>query len=255
MSQRIIAIVNHKGGVGKTTTTINLGKALSLRSKRVLLVDIDPQANLSQHVGLENPSHNLYQAICQEEVLPVHTLADGFDVVPADLELSEAELRLKNDVNGYFRLKEALAGVKNAYDYILIDCPPSLSILTINALIAASEVLIVVQAEYLATKGLQTILNLIDELRKNLNPRLEVAGMLLTQVDHTVIRRSIVEQVRSVYRGKVFDTQIRSNVALTEASAMHMDIFSYNPHCYGAEDYTQLAKEIETAQIAEPSLR
>ncbi|WP_038031821.1 ParA family protein [Thermonema rossianum] len=247
MQPRIIAVVNHKGGVGKTTSTLNLGKALSLMGKRVLLVDIDPQANLTQHVGLEEPARNLYHAICESEPLPVEILDEGLHIAPADLELSEAELRLKNDVNGYFRLKEALEGVKNAYDYVLIDCPPSLSILTINALIAASEVLVVVQAEYLATKGLQTILNLIDELRKNLNPKLEVAGMLLTQVDHTVIRRSIVEQVRSIYKGKVFDTVIRSNVALTEASAMHQDIFSYNPHCYGAEDYMQLAKEVEAA--------
>jgi chromosome partitioning protein len=242
--KKIIAIINHKGGVGKTTTTLNLGKGLSLLGAKVLMIDIDPQANLSQSVGIEDPEKNIYLAICQNEELPIQHLSDFLDIVPASLELSEAELKLQSDVNGYFKLKKSLNSVKDLYDYILIDCPPSLSILTINSLIAADNAMLIVQTEYLATKGLQTILSLINELKENLNPDLEILGMLLTQVDRTVIRQQIAEQLKSIYVKEVFETFIRSNVTIAEASAMNKDIFTYDDKCAGAIDYMNLSKEI-----------
>ncbi|MCS6795204.1 MAG: ParA family protein [Raineya sp.] len=244
--QKTIAIINHKGGVGKTTTTLNLGKALSLLGKKVLLVDIDPQANLSQSLGIEEPEQNIYTAIfSNHQDLPIFEFNNNLSLLPSSLDLSEAELKLQKEVNGYFKLKKLLSSVQqNRYDFILIDCPPSLSILTLNSLIAANYAMIVVQSEYLATKGLQTIISLIDELKENLNPNLKIMGMLITQIDRTIIRQQVAEQLRQVYKGRVFETVIRNNVAITEASAMKMDIFSYNDKSIGATDYMNLAKEI-----------
>lgn len=247
---KIIAIINHKGGVGKTTTTLNLGKALSLNGRKTLIIDIDPQANLSQAIGVEEPERNIYQAVCENEPLPIMNLAANLDLVPADLDLSEAEVKLQADVNGYFRLKNALRTVKSNYDFILIDCPPSLGILTTNALIAATEVMIVVQSEYLAVKGLQTILRLVESIRENLNPTIEIAGLLITQINKTVFRQHIAETVRDIYHGKVYQSAIRQNISLAEATSVGKDIFEYSPRSAGAEDYMALAKEIIGNQVA-----
>ena len=244
MKPRIIAVVNHKGGVGKTTTTLNLGKALSLLKKKVLIVDTDPQANLSQSVGVEEPPKNIYHALVEGERLPIEQVAKGLHLVPADLDLSGAEVKLITEVNGYFKLRNTLGTVAKNYDYILIDCPPSLGILTANAMIAATEVLIVVQSQYLAIKGLDTIIELIEELRQNLNPALGLMGLLLTQVNRTVVSRTIVEKVQTEYGDAAFQTVIRQNVAVVESSTHRMDIFSYDKECAAAQDYLNLAKEI-----------
>lgn len=244
MNTRIIAMVNHKGGVGKTTTTLHLGKALSMLGKKVLIIDSDPQANLSQSLKIEDPKKEIYHALCEKEKLPIQNISKDFDIVPASLALSGAELKLIGDINGYFRLKESLQALKTTYDYILIDCPPSLGILTVNALIAATEIMLIVQSQYLAIKGLQTIMELIDELRKNLNQHLKIGGLLLTQVNRTIVSKNIVEAVQAQHEEKVFKTVIRQNVAIVEASTMGQDIFSYAPESMAAEDYANLAKEI-----------
>ena len=244
MNPRIIALINHKGGVGKTTTTLNLGKALSLENKRVLLVDIDPQSNLSQSVGIEDAPVTVYNVLCEKAKLPIHQLAKGFDLIPAGLDLSSAELKLMTDINGYFRLREALIEVADNYDFILIDCPPSLGILTVNALMAAKEVMVIIQSQYLAIKGLQTIMELVVELKKNLNSQLKITGMLLTQVNRTVVSKSIVDAIQKEYKEKVFQISIRQNVKITEASTMSQDIFTYDASSMAAEDYKELAKEL-----------
>lgn len=244
MKPRIIAVVNHKGGVGKTTTTLNLGKALSMHKKKVLIVDIDPQANLSQSVGVEDPPKNIYHALCEGENLPIQKVGTGLSIVPADLDLSGAEVKLITEVNGYFKLRNALASVAKNYDYILIDCPPSLGILTANAMIASNEVLIVVQSQYLAIKGLDTIIELIEELRQNLNPALGLMGLLLTQVNRTVVSRTIVEKIQTEYSEAAFETVIRQNVAVVESSTHRQDIFTYDKSCAAAQDYLNLAKEV-----------
>jgi len=243
---RIIAVVNHKGGVGKTTTTLNLGKALSLQGKKVLLIDNDPQANLSQSVGIDEPEQaisEVYQ-VNKENPLPIEKLTDNLAIAVADLGLAEAEVKLQTDVNAYFKLKQAVAKVAHEYDYIFIDCPPSLGILTINALIAAKEVFLIVQSQYLAIKGLNTIVELIEALKKNLNPSLEMTGLLFTQVGRNVITKSIMEAVENAHKAYVFNTFIRQNIAIVEASASHQDIFSYNEKALAAEDYRNLAQEI-----------
>jgi chromosome partitioning protein len=244
MTTQIISIINHKGGVGKTTSTLNLGKALSLKGKRVLIIDIDPQANLSQSVGIEEPTATVYNMMCEGAEPPILNLAENFDIIPADLDLSEAELRLQSDVNGYFIMKKALDKIKFAYDYILIDCPPSLGILTLNALIASTRAIVVVQSEYLAVKGLQTIFNLVGKLKENLNGELDILGMLMTQLNRTVFKKSIHDTVKQMYEDKVFKTTIRQNITLAEASAHGQDIFSFDDKCSGAEDYLNLAEEI-----------
>lgn len=238
---KIIAIVNHKGGVGKTTTTLNLGKALSLQGKKVLLIDIDPQANLSQSVGIEEPVQSIYESLCGEQSLPMYELATNFYLCPAELDLSEAELKLQADVNGYFRLKKLIKDLK--FDFILIDCPPSLGILTLNALVAASGVMIVVQSEYLAVKGLETIMRLTDRLKENLNPNIKITGLLLTQLNHTVFRKNIAQTVRGIYEGYVFENSIRQNISLAEASSQGKTVFDYANDSHGAEDYRNLALE------------
>jgi chromosome partitioning protein len=239
---KIIAIVNHKGGVGKTTTTANLGKALALEGKKVLVIDIDPQANLSQSLGVESVENSIYHSLIENTPLPLHLLDENFYLCPSDLDLSEAETKLQNDVNGYFQLKKLLK--KQNFDYCLIDCPPSLGILTVNALVAATDLLIVVQAEFLAMKGLQNILDLTERIQENLNPELNILGMLITQLNNTVFRKSVSETVKDMYQSSVFETSIRQNIALAEATSQGKSIFEYAPDSNGAEDYRKLAKEI-----------
>ena len=241
---KIIAIVNHKGGVGKTTTTLNLGKALSLQGKKVLLIDIDPQANLSQALGEEENVENIYQTLCNGKPLSLIEKAENFYIVPAVLELTKAENELRNDVQGYFRLRKAIRNLNIDFDYILIDCPPSLGILTINALMVSNKVLITLNPQFFAMKGLNTIFDLIQEIREELNPSLDLLGLLITQIQRNVLNREISESLYEDYKGKVFQTKIKQNIALAEAVLNRQDIFSYAPKSVGAEDYWELSKEI-----------
>lgn len=241
----VIALCNHKGGVAKTTSTINLGAAISNLGKRVLLIDSDPQANLSQSLGLEDENCSISEVFAQKiNELPIKKLSDKLSLVPASLDLSAVEPSLYSNINSYFILKSHIDKVKDNYDYILIDCPPSLGILTQNALIASHEVLIVVQAQFLALKGLDTIYNLVQSVRDKLNEKISVLGMLLTQTNHTRISKDIAQTLRATFKEKVFNTTIRQNVAISEASASRKDIFSYSPESFGAIDYMNLAKEI-----------
>ncbi|NOS92998.1 MAG: ParA family protein [Cyclobacteriaceae bacterium] len=241
----IISILNHKGGTGKTTTSINLAKALNMLGQRLLLIDLDPQANLSQSLGIEDESETISEVFERKlQQLPVKKISDSFHLVPASLDLSAVEPGMYSNIDSYFVLKSMLDRLKDDYDFVLIDCPPSLGIFTQNALIASTGVIITVQAQFLALKGLDTVYNLITSVREKLNNKIVVAGLLLTQTNHTRISKDISNKLRETFKEKVFATTIRQNVSLAEASAYRKDIFAYNPESFGATDYMNLAKEI-----------
>lgn len=246
---KIISILNHKGGVGKTTTTYNLGKALSLLGQRVLLIDTDYQANMTAvcNIDVSKNQFTIYHLMVNSVDIfsCLHHLAENLDILPCELAFSEAEKRLESDtISGNYALKTALEVVLPHYDYILIDCPPSLGSISINALVCSTHLLITVQASYLSIKGLQTLLEVHEKIKRFLNPNLQIGGMLLTQVNHTVVRKHLAESMRELYQGNVFEIMIRQNVALEEAALNRQSIFEYAPKSSGAEDYWALAKEV-----------
>lgn len=241
----IITISNHKGGVGKTTSTLNIGAGLASLGKTVLLVDLDPQANLSQSLGIREPLETVYGSIRGDYPLKPLPIAGGLDLIPSTLDLSGAEIELSSETGREYILRELLEPVREAYDYILIDSPPSLGLLTINALTASQEVFIPLQAQYLALQGLSKLIEVIEKIQKRLNKSLKIGGVFITQYDHRkVLNRNVVETIETHFKEKVFKTRIRDNVALAEAPTAGLDIFSYEPKSYGAEDYMSLAKEI-----------
>lgn len=241
---RIISAINHKGGVGKTTTVHNLGKALTLLDKKVLLVDNDPQANLTTVCNIDTAKETIFTAVQNTSELPIIQIDDNLFLVPSELDYTRAEHQLLTEMNGYFKLKKLLKPLKTKYDFILIDCPPSLGIFTSNAIIASDSVLIVVQSSFLSIKGLQTIVDVIEETKEELNPNIKIEGFLLTQANRTVVRKEMEKAVRQVYPAEVFETTIRQNVTLEEASTQQQDVFDYDKESYGANDYLNLAREI-----------
>ncbi len=251
---KTISISNHKGGVGKTTSTINIGAALHQLGKKVLLVDLDPQANLSQSLGIIDVEHDIYESLSKKSKLKPYSYKEGFDLIPSCLNLSGAEIELSSSIGREYILKKLIDEIKDNYDYILIDCPPSLGLLAINAFAAADEILIPAQAEFLSTQGLTKLIEVIGEIRCDLNKNLKVAGIIITQYDSRKnLNKEVVDFIDSEFKNEVFNTKIRNNIALAEAPAMSMDIFSYNPKSNGTSDYMELTKEIlkreETSKI------
>lgn len=242
---KVLTVANHKGGVGKTTSCINIGAGLHKEGKSVLLIDLDPQANLSQSLGLINSDKTIYGAIRgQYKPSPIEIIK-GLDVIPSTLDLSGAEIELSGEAGREYILKELIDPLKPLYDYILIDSPPSLGLLTINALTASDVVIIPLQAQYLALQGVAKLLEVIDKIKKRLNKGLEVAGIFITQFDgRKVLNRDVVGSIEAHFKDMVFKTRIRDNVALAEAPTQGVDIFRYQPNSYGAQDYSSLVKEI-----------
>jgi chromosome partitioning protein len=252
---RLIAIANQKGGVGKTTTTLNLGAALAERGRRVLLVDLDPQGSLTLALGLDvdslrNTIYTALLAIVQGEDVSLDVIrqstASGMDLLPANIELSQAELDLTREPLGIYALRDALKEA-HGYDYILIDCPPSLGILTANALAAAREVVIPLQADYLALKGVDLLLKTIVKIQRRANPDLVVRGIALTLADlRTLHAREVVEAARSSFTNvPIFNAIIPANVRLKEAPLTGQSILAYAPDSPGALGYRALAQEID----------
>ncbi|MEI6877005.1 MAG: ParA family protein [Spirochaetota bacterium] len=247
---RTIVFVNQKGGVGKTTTAINLGAYLAIQGKRTLLVDFDPQANLTSGVGGSGGGRGVYEVISgklstREAV--VKTKVDGLFLLPSSIDLSGATVELvdKEDRNLY--LKKNIAEVAGDYDYILIDCPPSLGILTLNGLMAADEVLIPLQCEYFALEGLSLILQTVNLVQKSMNPKLMVSGIVFTMYDsRTKLAQDVVQQVSQYFKDRVFRTIIPRNVRLSEAPSHGVPVCLYDPSCIGAKSYEALARELVT---------
>lgn len=248
MAAKILAVMNQKGGVGKTTTTVNVGAVLAKEyGRRVLLVDLDPQANMSDHVGLDPnlTEQSIYDVItggveARSVIRPVH----GMSALPANLDLSGAEIELAGTENWSNRLRDALAPVKDDYDFILMDCPPSLGVLTVSGLAAADAVLVAMEAEYLALRGISQLVQTVRKVGESLNPGLEVGGVLFCMFDgRTTLAREVRDEVERFFPGKVFSTAVRKNVRLAEAPSRGLTILEYEPNCAGADDYREVARE------------
>ena len=247
---QIISVANQKGGVGKTTTTVNLGACLASLGKKVLLVDMDAQGNATSGVGIRKPdvTKDIYDVLVNELPIDEATLItehENLSIVPATLQLAGAEIELTSMMARESRLKGSLAEVSSQYDYILIDCPPSLGHLTINSFTASDSILIPVQCEYYALEGLSQLLNTVRLVQKHFNPELEIEGVLLTMYDaRTNLGNEVVEEVRKYFREKVYETIIPRNIHLSEAPSHGKPIIDYDPRSRGAEVYQALAKEV-----------
>jgi chromosome partitioning protein len=248
---RVVAIVNQKGGVGKTTTAVSLAAALAIAERRTLLVDLDPQANSTRALGFpEDPERaGIYDVISDgttvEEIQLVVDSLPHLSLLPSDRNLIGAEVELVDASEREFRLKKLLDPIKARFDHLFIDCPPSLGLLTVNALAAADSVLVPVQCEYLALEGISQLTDTLDRVRAALNPKLEIEGILMTMYDdRTNLSKQVVEEVRSVFGRQVFETMIPRNIRLGEAPSHGKVIFLYDIRSRGAEAYLNLAKEL-----------
>lgn len=247
---KVMAIINQKGGVGKSTTAINLSAALGELGKQVLLVDLDPQGNSSSGLGIEKSQvHNcvydvLLNDVAIEDVI-IPDVGEGLDLVPATINLAGAEVELVSEMARENRLKDAVGSLRGKYDYVFFDCPPSLGLLTVNALVAADKLLIPIQCEFYALEGVTKLLDSMKRVKTRLNPTLDIFGVLLTMYDgRTTLSRQVVEEVRSYFGKTVFTTLIPRTVKLSEAPSFGQPITQYDPSGKGAQSYVNLAKEV-----------
>ena len=245
---KTIAITNQKGGVGKTTTAINLTACLAEIGKKILLIDLDPQGNSTSGLGLRAGNLTVYEALMGRSTLAAAVIESGVPglrLAPADIRLAGAELELKDLQVREYRLKHVLQSIEQEYDYIFIDCPPSLGLLTVNALCAAQRVLIPVQCEYYALEGVSSLVNTINRVKHGFNPSLDIEGVLLTMLDgRTNLGLQVVDSVKKHFKGKVYATAIPRNIRLGEAPSHGQPIHLYDSRSLGAESYRQLAREI-----------
>jgi len=256
MSARVISIANQKGGVGKTTTVINLGAALAELGRKVLLIDLDPQSALSVGFGINSYEleETVYSALVDSDSTSLESvihyeIRPNLDIVPTNIDLAAAEMELISAIGREYILKEILSPVMEHYDYILIDCPPSLGLLTINALTASNSVLIPLQCEYLALRGMRMLIEVIEKVQKKLNPNLKILGILGTMFNaRTIHGKEVVEEIRSVFGDKVFDVVIHNSIKFAEAPVVHKSILEYASRHPGAVAYRTLAEVIANGE-------
>jgi len=255
---RVIAVFNHKGGVGKTTTVANLGAALARAGRNVLLIDCDPQANLSVHFGvdLEHPGRTLYDVLTADASLGDSVRAteeDNLLIVPSHLDLAGAELELATAMGRERIVRDALDRYLEDHqdlDYVLFDCPPSIGLLTVNTLTATDEVIVPLQTEFLALRGVGKLIDVVNKVRRRLNPDLQITGILPTlSRTGTLLAREVMEEIEKHFGDRVFKSRIRSNVRLAEAPSHGKSIFAYDPRSAGAADYAALAVEVEAMSV------
>lgn len=247
---KVIAIANQKGGVGKTTTAVNLAACLAALDRKVLLVDSDPQGNATSGLGFDKRDikqciyDTLINDVSMQDVIK-HTAYKNLDVVPATIQLAGAEIELVSLMNREGRMKNSLERVKHNYDYVIIDCPPSLGLLTINALTAASSVIIPIQCEFYALEGVTMLMNTIQLVQRNLNPALKLEGVLMTMFDsRTNLSTEVVEEVKKYFKTKMYQTIIPRNVRLSEAPSHGQPVIDYDSKSKGAQVYMELAQEV-----------
>lgn len=244
VTTNVISILNLKGGVGKTTTTINLGKALSLQGKKVLLIDSDPQANLTEGLGIQSQK-SLYHAYKEKTQLPILQLTENFHVCPSELDLGTIENEIDASIDRYYVLSDLIFKKRDEYDFILIDCPPSLGVYTINAIVASNNFIATVQAASYAVSGLHSVWNLIDDkIKKRLNPHIQCLGILITFVTKTIVNDTWIDDIRQQYQQNVFATCIHQTIKFQEAATIGTDIFTYDHTSQAAKYYQELAIEV-----------
>ena len=243
---QIVSFMNHKGGVGKTTSAVNIAAGLHILGKRILLIDLDPQANLTLHLtgDAEVSSKNIYGALRSDYPLPVLTLKEGLDIVISTLDLASAELELQSEPGREYLLRELIQPFINDYDFIFIDCPPSLGLLTVNALSVSTHIIIPVESSAFSLKGMTKLFDIIEKVKYRLNRRLQYHKILITKYDsRKTIQKEIKETIQSQKLAKVFNYAIRTNVALEEAAMSQCSVFDHDPKSAGAIDYMNVCKE------------
>jgi chromosome partitioning protein len=256
---KVIAVANQKGGVGKTTTAVNLSSCLAYKGKKVLLLDIDPQGNTTSGLGIDKKkiSKSTYDILINDvdiKDIIIGTPVENLEICPSNIELAGAEVELVSSISRETRLKNSISEVRDRYDYIIIDCPPSLGLLTLNSLTAADKILVPIQCEYYALEGLSQLMETVKLVQKHLNKELDVEGVVLTMFDaRTNLSIQVVDEVKKYFRNKVYRTIIPRNVRLSEAPSFGLPIILYDPKSKGAECYLELAEEV--IQYSEEDLK